>query len=216
MSRSDGRDAGVTGARRGGNDAGEHGGHHRDLHTLLGFDAAGKVALRQVRQFVGHDRGVFRFAAGIQKEAAVDSDNPAGSGKGVELRAVEEDELQAAILQLACFGQAIDAGFDEVLEQRIRQLGDLSAQHAQPGAAQLVFLLWGDDRGAGVAQRRQIACRQCRTGEQAGEGQQGGAQQFHPWATRQAKVPTLSGWPCRWPVRRGLVKLRARLEIADE
>ena len=193
LCRGNGGDAGITGARCGGDDTGEHGGHHRDLHALLGFDAAGKVALRQVRQFVGHDRGVFRFAAGIEEQAAVDPDDPAGRGKGVELGAVEQDEFQAAILQLAGFGQAIDAGFDEVLEDRVGQLGDLAAQHAQPGTAQLVFLLWRDDRRTGVAQRRQVAGRQCRAGEQAGEGQQGRAQQFHPWATRRAKGVTLAG-----------------------
>ena len=32
----------------GSDDAGEHGGHHRYLHALLGLDAAGEVALRQV------------------------------------------------------------------------------------------------------------------------------------------------------------------------
>ena len=63
---------------------------------MLLFQAAGKVALRQVRQFVRHDRGVLGFGLGVEEEATVDPDDPAWGGEGVELRTVEQDELQAA------------------------------------------------------------------------------------------------------------------------
>ncbi|MNF67355.1 hypothetical protein D3C84_491670 [compost metagenome] len=45
LGRGDGGHADVARTRRRGNDPGEHGGHHRQLHALLGFQAAGKVAL---------------------------------------------------------------------------------------------------------------------------------------------------------------------------
>ena len=142
----DGGDTGVSGAGSGSNDAGEHGGHHRYLHALLGLDAAGEVALRQVRQLVSHHRGVFAFGLGVQQQAAVDPDDAAGGGEGVDLRAVEQDEFQAAVFQLAGLGQAIDAGFHIVLELRVGQLVDLPAQDAEPGAAKAVFLFRRDDR----------------------------------------------------------------------
>lgn len=104
-----------------------------------------------MRQFVSHDRGVLGLGLRIQKQATVDPDNPSGCGEGVDLRAVEQNELQAAILQLTGFAQAIDAGFDEVLELRIVELADLAAYQAQPGAAQLVFLLRRNDGGTGIA-----------------------------------------------------------------
>ncbi len=118
---------------------------------MLGLDATGEVALRQVRQFVRHDRGVLGFGLGIKEQATVDPDDPAGGGEGVELRAVEQHELQAAVLQLAGFRQAIDAGLDEILQLRVVQLRNLTTQQAEPGTAELVFLLGRDDRGAGVA-----------------------------------------------------------------
>ncbi|MNF67354.1 hypothetical protein D3C84_491660 [compost metagenome] len=101
---------------------------------------------------MGHYRGVFGFGLGVEKQAAVDPDDPAGRGEGVDLRAVEQDEFQAPILQLAGFAQAIDTALDEILELRVRQLADLATQQTQPGAAQLMFLLGRDDRGTGVAE----------------------------------------------------------------
>lgn len=145
---------------------------------MLRLDAPGEVTLRQVRQFVRHDRGVFGFGLCIEEQAAVDPDDSARCGKGVELRAVEQDELQAAILQLAGFRQAVDAGLDEVLELRVVQLRNLATQQAEPGTAELMLLLRRDDRRAGVAKRWQITGTRVGS-EQAGQRQQGGAQKSH-------------------------------------
>ncbi|MNM95380.1 hypothetical protein D3C81_1078210 [compost metagenome] len=122
------------------------------MHALLGLDAAGEVALRQVRQFVGQYRGVLALGLGIEEQPAVDPDDPARGGEGVEFTAVDENELQAPVLQLAGFGQTVDAGFDVILELGIVQLIDIAPQQAEPGAAQLVFLLWGDNGRTGVAE----------------------------------------------------------------
>ncbi len=110
------------------------------------------MALRQVRQFVGQYRGVLAFGLGVEEQPAVDPHDTARGGKGIELAAIDEDEFQAAVLQLAGFGQAVHAGFDVVLQLRVVELVDLAAQQAQPGTAELVLLLWRDDRGTGVAQ----------------------------------------------------------------
>lgn len=110
---------GVTGAGGGRDNPAEQRGHHRDLHPLLGFHASGEVALGQVRQFVGHHRGVFAFGLGIEKQAAVDPDNPTRRGKRVELRAVDQDELQAPVIDLAGLYQLVDAGLDVILELRV-------------------------------------------------------------------------------------------------
>ena len=176
----DGGDGGIPGAGRRGDHAGEHGRHQRQLHALLRFQAACVMALRQVGQFVGEHRGELGFGLRVQEQPAVDADDAARHGEGVELRAVEDHELQAAVLQLAGLGQAVDVAFDEVLEQRVRQLRDLAAQHAQPGAAELVLLFGRDDGRAGVAQRRQvIGARHRAQGQADGKQQQGRARGGH-------------------------------------
>ena len=145
-------DTRVTRTRRGSHDAREQCRHHRQLHALLGFDAPGEVALRQVSQFVGEHRGIFAFGLRIEEQAAIDPDNPARGGEGVEFTAVDKDEFEAAVLQLAGFGQAIDAGLDIILELGVVQLIDIAPQQTEPGAAQLMFLLGGNNRRTGVAE----------------------------------------------------------------
>ena len=115
-------DAGISCARGCNDDPGEQRCHHRQLHALLGFHATGKVALGQVGQFVGHYRGIFTFGLGIEEQAAVNPDDAAGCGEGVELRAVDQDEFQAAVLHLAGFDQFVDTGLDVVLELRVVEL----------------------------------------------------------------------------------------------
>ncbi|MCY1358410.1 hypothetical protein D9M69_449460 [compost metagenome] len=183
----DRRHACVTGAGRRRDYAGEHRRHDGDLHALLGLDAAGEVALRQVRQFVGQHRGVLGLGGGIEEEAAVDADDAAGGGEGVELRAVEQHEFQAPVLQLAGLGQAVDTGFDIVFQLRVVELRHLAAQQAQPGAAELVFLFRGDDGRAGVPQRRQVVGHDGWS-EKTGKRQQSGAQKIHALGSLAAKA----------------------------
>lgn len=144
-------DPGIPGAGGCRDNPAEQRGHHRDLHPLLGFHATGEVALRQVRQFVSHDRGVFAFGLGVEEQAAVDPDNPARCGKRVKLRAIDQDELQPPVIDLAGLHQLVNAGFDVILELRVIEDRDLPAQECQPGPAQLVFLLWRDNGRTGVA-----------------------------------------------------------------
>ncbi|MCY1445814.1 hypothetical protein D9M71_623460 [compost metagenome] len=116
------------------------------------FDTPGKVALRQVSQFVRQYRGVFAFGLGVEEQATVDPDDPARRRKGVELRAVDQDEFQAPVSDLAGLQQAVNAGFHVILELRVVELRNLAAQHGQPCAAELVFLLWRDNGRTGVAE----------------------------------------------------------------
>lgn len=97
---------------------------------MLGLHATCEVALREVSQFVGHDRGVLGFALGVQKQTAVDANDSAWRSEGVELRAIEQDEFKASVLQLAGFCQAIHAAFHVLLELRIGQLTHLATQQA--------------------------------------------------------------------------------------
>src|SRR3990167_5524340 len=154
--------------------------------ALIRSEAAGKVALRQVSQFVGHDRGIFGFGLGIQEQSAIDPDNAAGGGEGIDLLAVEQHEFQAAVLQLAGFAEAIHAGLDEVLELRVGQLADLAAYQAQPGTTELVLLLGRNHGRTGVAQRWQVAGH-AGCGQQAGEHQQGRAQKIHAQSSCRTK-----------------------------
>ena len=174
-----GGNRGIAGAGRRGDHAGEHGRHQRQLHALLRFQTARVMALRQVGQFVCEHRSELGFGLGVQEQAAIDADDAARHGEGVELRAVEDHELQAPVLQLAGLGQAVDVPFDEVLEQRVGQLRDLAAQHAQPGASELVLLFGGDYGRAGIAQRRQVVGVRRRTQGQADGKQQSGARGSH-------------------------------------
>ena len=114
------------------------------------FHASGEVALGQVCQFVGQYRRVFTFGLCIEKQAAVDPDDPTGSRKGVELWAVDQDEFQAPVIDLAGLHQLVHAGFNVILELRVVELRNLAAQVGQPGAAQLVFLLRRDNGRTGI------------------------------------------------------------------
>ena len=145
-------DARIAGATCGQYDAGQQRRHHRQLHTLLGLDTPREVALRQVRQFVGQYRGIFALGLGVEEQPTVDPYNATRGGKGVQLAAVDQDEFQAPVLQLAGFGQLVHAGFDIVLELWVIELIDLAAQQAEPGTAQLVLLLRRDDRRTVVTQ----------------------------------------------------------------
>ena len=131
----------VPAAGGGQHNAGEHGGHEGYLHALLLLEAAGEVALRQVRQFVGQDRGKLGFAAGMQKQAAVDAHHTARRGKGVQLRAVNQHKGQAAVAQLAGFRQTTGQVFDKAFQLRIIQRRNCAPEHGQPGPAELVLLL---------------------------------------------------------------------------
>ena len=144
-------DPGIAGTGCSDHDPGQQRGHHGHLHALLRFNATGEMALRQVSQFVREDRGVFAFGLGIEEQATVDPDNPAGRRKGVELRTVDQDELQAPVIHLAGFHQAINAGFDVILELRVVELRDLATQVGQPCPTQIVFLFWRDHGRTGVA-----------------------------------------------------------------
>ena len=104
-----------------------------------------------MRQFVGQYRGVFAFSLRVEEQATVDPDHATRRRESVELRAVDQNEFQATIGHLAGFHQLVDAGFDVVFELRIVELCNLTAQHGQPGAAQLVFLLRRDNGRTGVA-----------------------------------------------------------------
>ena len=110
------------------------------MHALLRFQSAGEMALGKVRQFVSHHRGIFGFGLGINEQAPVDTNDPAWSGEGIQLRAVQQDEFKATILQLTGFCQAIDTAFYIVLELWVRELAYLPAQQAEPCPAELVLL----------------------------------------------------------------------------
>jgi len=133
-------------------DASQQRSHHGHLHALRRFDTAGEVTLRQVSQFVGHYRSIFTLGLGIEEQATVDADDSARRGKSVELRAVDQDEFQTPVIDLAGFYQTVDAGFDVILELRIVELRHLTAQQRQPGTAQLMFLLRRDNGRTGVAE----------------------------------------------------------------
>ena len=105
--------AGIAAASSRQNHARQHGCHHRDAHAFLLLQVAGKMALRQVRELVGHDRCKLGLGIGVKKQSAVDADHPAGGGEGIELRAVDKDECQSPVLQLTGFRDAVDVVFDE-------------------------------------------------------------------------------------------------------
>ncbi|MNI89755.1 hypothetical protein D3C73_1471980 [compost metagenome] len=97
-------------------------------------------------------RSVFALGLGVEEQTSVHPDDPARRCKGVELRAVDQDEFQASVSDLAGLDQSVNAGFHVILELRIVELRNLTAQHCQPGAAELVFLLRRDNGRTGVAE----------------------------------------------------------------
>ncbi|MNN32539.1 hypothetical protein D3C81_1462610 [compost metagenome] len=105
-----------------------------------------------MRQFVRQYRCVFTLGLRIEEQATIDPDHATRRREGVELRAVDQNEFKASVSDLTGLHQLIDAGFDVVLELRIVELRNLAAQHGQPGAAELVFLLRRDNGRTGVAE----------------------------------------------------------------
>ncbi|MNL61240.1 hypothetical protein D3C87_1851420 [compost metagenome] len=83
--------------------------------------------MRQVSQFVSKHRGILAFGLGVEEQAAVDPDNAARRRECVELRAVDQNKFKTPVIDLAGFHQAINAGFDVVLELRVVELRNLAA-----------------------------------------------------------------------------------------
>jgi len=77
----------------------------------------------------------------------VGADNTAGHRKGVHGGIVDHDQLQARIFQGAVLGQIVEQLFQIDLYFWVVEGFDPAAKGFQPGAAQLVFLLQGDNTG---------------------------------------------------------------------
>ena len=152
----DARHAGVAAAGDGQGDARQHGGQHRRAAPFRVHVAACEVPLADVGDFVGDHAGHLVLAGGVQKQAGVEADHPAGHGEGVDGGAVDHHDRQVRFVQLAEGRQPVDQMFRVLLDQRVFHDRRLATKITQPAAPEPVFLLGGNDRHGGVAQFRQI------------------------------------------------------------
>ena len=134
----------------------QHGGQVQGLLIALKLNPPRKMALAQVGNFVGQHRGQFVFCLGVHQQAVVHPDDAARYRKGVDGGVVDQHKVNAPILQLAVYHQAVNEVLQVIEEQRVVHGGRLAAKDFQPGSTQLVFVLRGKQAGAGLAQIRQL------------------------------------------------------------
>ena len=81
-----------------------------------------KMALAEVGQFVGQDRGKLLFGGGVQKQAPIDAYYAAGHGESVDGRAVNQHQFQVAIIQRCGRHQTINDRAQVVVDQWVLKL----------------------------------------------------------------------------------------------
>jgi hypothetical protein len=122
--------AGLRSIAVAGNDAREDCAEHQrrrdNTLSLAGMDGARNVALCNVRDLVGQHPREFVFVARGLQQPGVHADKAAGEGKGVDIRIVDDEELEALA---AVVGVSRDpaANFVDVLGNE-RVLDDRSAE----------------------------------------------------------------------------------------
>ena len=154
---------------------GKQTGEHPGRHGALLLDAAGVVALAQVREFVGDDRRVFALVVGIEKQAEIDADDAPRHGERVDLGVVDQHGGQRGLADARKLREAVDIDLDVVLEDRIRDRGDARANLLQRDLGEFPFGCGRYEPGRPVAEFRQL--RGLGSGNGEGQGQDGQAAQ---------------------------------------
>ncbi len=110
--------------------------------------SAGKVALAEVGQFVGQDRGKLLFGCRIEEKAPIHAHDTAGYGEGVDGRAVNQNQFQVAVVQRCRWHQAIDNRAQVVINQWVLQLRGGAANGGHNLLANIGFHLSGNQAAA--------------------------------------------------------------------
>ena len=90
------------------------------------------MTLAEVSQLVCQHGRQLVLISGIQQNAEVYSDDAAGNGKRVELRAVDDDKFKIGQLHFAVWDQAINQVLEKLISQWQLDRRRLLAQLSQP------------------------------------------------------------------------------------
>ena len=125
----DGRLPGV-GVLRGHQNGAQHGRQPGNAHFFGHLHGARHVFLRDMGDFMGHDPGQLAFGVRVQDNAAIQSHNAAGRGKGVDLGVVDDEEGELLGVVVALGHQAVAyglyVGFHLRIADDVRLLPDLA------------------------------------------------------------------------------------------
>src|SRR5690606_23432314 len=110
---------------------------------------------------------------GIEKQPAIDTNDAARCGKGVELWVVDDDEGQAVVLQFAVQGQVVGDVHQVVVKQWIGDGLAAGTYRAQKLTAQAILIIQRNQAGNPVPQCWQLHLCQGIAGGQ-GSTEQGG------------------------------------------
>lgn len=130
LSRHQPRDPGISLSADHHGKAGQHGCHNGGIHALAISITTDKVTLTDMSYFMGDDGGDFIFAFGIDQQAGIQTDNTAGYGKGVDFPAVDHNDGEIRLMQIAVRGHFVNQMLDILLHQWIIEYRRLAPQLA--------------------------------------------------------------------------------------
>ena len=99
-----------------------------------------------------HHRGELILCHRILEEPAVDANDTAGHGKGVDGRIVNDDEFNPSVLKLAMLHQLEHQPFQITVQQRVIFDGGLATEASEPHPPELIFIVSGEQAGTGLTQ----------------------------------------------------------------
>ena len=82
----------------------------------------------------------------------MDTNDATGYGKGVDSGIVNDDELNPSVLQLAMLYQLKHQAFKITVQQGVIFDGGLPTEASEPHPSQLIFIVSGEQAGAGFTQ----------------------------------------------------------------
>ena len=94
-----------------------------------------------MRDFMRQYRSQFILGLGPKQQPIVDTDHATGHSEGVDSWIVNDHQIYATVVQFTVRDQLVREILQIIEQQRILHCGDLAAKDAQPGTAQLVFVL---------------------------------------------------------------------------
>ena len=137
-------------------DGGQHGGGRDQPRMALVDDLAHQVALGDVRGFVGHDAGELVLVARRQDQAAVDGDEAARHGEGIDDRVAHHEVVELMLAFLGPARQAMSDLLDVVAHLRVFQHAAALAHLPEPAESGLVLILQGHGRIRRAAEIREV------------------------------------------------------------
>ena len=103
-----------------------------------------------------HDGGEFILCHRILEESAVDTNDATRHGKGVDSGIVNDNEFNPSVLKLAMLYQLKHQAFQITVQQGVIFDGGLPTEASEPHPPQLIFIVSGEQAGAGFTQIRYL------------------------------------------------------------